>query len=130
MMQPTIPYLVFPGKCREAMAFYSELFSGKITTMQTFGESPMEAPADCSDLIFNSELKAGDLVIKASDNLPSYQTHAGNNVSLYITFPSQQSQQSCFDKLAEEGKVLFPISSGFGMIRDKYEVQWMLVFKG
>lgn len=129
-MQASIPYLVFPGKCREAMQFYAVLFDAKITTMQTFGESPMEAPDECADLIFNSELKAGDLVIKASDNLPAYQTHMGNNISLYITFPSQESQQGCFDKLAADGKVLFPINSGFGMVRDKYEVQWMLVFKG
>lgn len=129
-MQPTIPYLVFPGQCREAMAFYQKLFNGQITVMQTFEESPMEAPPECENLIFNSELKAGELVIKASDNLPAYQTIPGNNISLYITFPDQASQHACFNKLAAEGKVLFPINSGFGMIRDKYDVQWMLVFKG
>ncbi len=129
-MQPSIPYLVFPGKCREAMHFYAGLFSAEITTMQTFGESPMEVPPECTEMIFNSELQAGDLAIKASDNLPAYQTHAGNNVSLYLTFPDATSQRNCFEKLALDGKVLFPISSGFGMVRDKYEIQWMLVHKG
>ncbi|GAB5527704.1 MAG: hypothetical protein Roseis2KO_55760 [Roseivirga sp.] len=81
-MQASVPYLVFPGKCREAMSFYTRLFKATITTMQTFGESPMEAPAESTDLIFNSELRAGDLVIKASDNLTTYQTNVGNNISL------------------------------------------------
>jgi PhnB protein len=129
-MQSIIPYLVFPGTCREAMAFYSSIFNGEITVMQTFGESPIEVSDEQSNRIFNSELKSDLLVIKASDNLPAYETKTGNHISLYLTFANQADQENAFQKLADKGKVLFPINNGFGMLSDRYGVQWMLVYKG
>ena len=35
------PYLAFDGRCREAFEFYAKAFGGKISFIQTIGESPM-----------------------------------------------------------------------------------------
>jgi len=122
-----IPYIVFPGTCKEAMEFYKESLNGEITVMQTFGDSPIEVPHELQNRIFNSELKAGDIHFKASDDLPNHEVKIGSNISLYTVFSDKQTKEEAFKKLSEGGKVLFPIEDNFGMLIDKYAVQWMLV---
>ncbi len=122
-----IPYLVFPGTCKKAMEHYATIFNGEITVMTTFGESPMDVPSESEDRIFNSEMKAGNLVIKASDDMPGYEVKIGTSISLYAVFQDKKSKEAAFNKLADEGKILFPLNENFGMLKDKYDVQWMFV---
>ncbi len=126
-MATVIPYLVFPGQCKEAMQFYADCLNGEITTMQTFEESPIDVPSELGSRIFNSELKAGNLRLKASDDLPNHSVSMGTNISLYVTFPDKQTKVNVFKRLSEGGKVLFPLDDNFGMLKDKYNVQWMVV---
>ncbi|MDN5202669.1 VOC family protein [Fulvivirgaceae bacterium BMA10] len=125
-MNYLIPYLVFPGTCQEAMEFYKESLNGEITLMQSFKDSPIEVSEAFQHRIFNSELKANGIHFKASDDLPDYETKIGSNVSLYAVFSDRQAKEQAFNKLLEGGKVLFPIEDNFGMLRDKYGVQWMV----
>jgi PhnB protein len=37
------PHLSFDGHCKSAFLLYQQLFGGTITTMLTYGESPMAA---------------------------------------------------------------------------------------
>ena len=39
------PSLAFDGGCREAFAFYEQALGGRITFIQTIGDSPMAAQA-------------------------------------------------------------------------------------
>ncbi|MEP1034995.1 VOC family protein [Ekhidna sp.] len=126
-MNTIIPYLVFPGVCKEAMTYYASIFEGEITTMITFKESPVPVPDTAGDRIYNSELKVGNLVIKASDDIPGYEVTPGSNFSLYLPFESVEKKKFVFGKLCEEGKMLFPIEDNFGMCKDKYGIQWMVV---
>lgn len=126
-MQSLIPYLVFPGNCKEAIAFYATTLGGEITSLLTFKESPMDVPTESEDRIFNAELQAGKIKIKASDDMPGYDVKVGTNVSLYAVFLDKESKEDAFSKLSEDGKVLFPIDDNFGMLKDKYNVQWMFV---
>ncbi len=126
-MNALIPYLVFPGTCKEAMTFYQKCLGGEITSMQTFGDSPVEVPTASSNRIFNSELKAGSICIKASDDLPGHDVKLGNQISLYAVFPDSSSKEKAFTNLSEGGKVLFPLDDHFGMLKDKYGIQWMFV---
>ena len=122
-----IPYLVFPGTCKEAIEFYKEVLQGEITLMQTFRESPVDVPPENEHRIFNAELKAGGIRLKASDDLPGYSVDQGNHVSLFTVFPNATAKKEAFQKLAQGGKVLFPLEENFGMLKDKYGVQWMFV---
>ncbi len=129
-MARLIPYVVFPGTCKEAIEFYKDILGGEITILQTFGESPIDVPPESQDSIFNSELRAGDFVLKASDHIPGHEVTIGSNISLFTVFPDQDTQEEVFGKLSEGGKVLFPLEGNFGMLVDKYGVQWMLVHEG
>ncbi len=126
-MKNIIPYLVFPGSCKDAMEYYATILAGEVTSMVTFGESPIPAPEEARDRIYNSELKAGELIIKASDDMPGYEVLAGTNFSLFLRFENVEKKISVFDRLSAGGKVLFPIDDNFGMCQDKYGIQWMVV---
>ena len=126
-MSSIIPYLVFPGTCKEAMEFYKEALNGEITLLQTFGESPVDVPPESENRIFNAELKAGGILLKASDDLPGHDVTQGNNISLFTVFSDSTSKKGAFERLAEGGKVLFPLDENFGMLKDKYGMQWMFV---
>lgn len=129
-MDALIPYLIFPGTCREAMEFYSEALSGKIIQMQTFEDSPVDVPDEqLKQRIFNSELKAGSVQLRASDDLPNYQVKTGTNVCLYAVFTDNQAKQTAFERLSQGGTVIFPLKENFGMLKDQYGLQWMIVGK-
>ena len=109
------------------MEFYKEVLNGEITLMQTFGESPVDVPPENEHRIFNAELKAGGIRLKASDDLPGHSVNQGNHISLYTVFPDSTSKREAFKRLAVGGKILFPLDENFGMLKDKYGVQWMFV---
>ena len=62
----------------------------------------------------------------ASDDLPNKQVSRGSNFALFVTFSEKEEQEEVFAKLSEGGKVLFPLKNGFGMLLDKFGIQWML----
>ena len=129
-MNSLVPYLIFSGTCRDAMERYRDILGGEIVIMQTYGESPIPATDGDADRIFNSELRAGNICIKASDDLPSHPVTAGSNVCLFVDFPDEETKSKAFDGLAEGGKVLFPISENFGMLEDRFGIRWMVVHGG
>ena len=129
-MATVIPYLVFPGTCKEAMGFYKAALNGEITLMQSFRESPIEVPEEVADRIYNAELRAGGIRIMASDDLPGHPVNVGNHISLYAVFPDPSTKKDAFDRLAEDGQILFKLDENFGMLRDKYGMQWMFVHEG
>ena len=106
------------------MRFYAEVLGGEITMMTTLADAPMEVPPEAEALIFNSELRAGDLVIKASDNPAGREV--GSSISLFVTFSDSADRARVFSELAEGGEVLFALDGPFGMLRDRFGVQWML----
>jgi PhnB protein len=87
------PYLIFNGNCKEAMIFYQECLKGEIESIQTFRDSPINFPEDCKHLIFDSELRAENIIIKASDSLLDNPMVIGRNISLFIVFQIEKSQK-------------------------------------
>ena len=126
-MNTIIPYIAFPGNCREAMTFYAKVLNGEVTSMQFFRDAPMEVPKALENRIFNAEVKAGNITIKASDDLPTHPVSQGSNMSLYVVFENETEKIAAFNGLSEAGQVLFPITENFGMLKDKFGIQWMMV---
>ena len=126
-MESLSPYVVFPGTCKEALTFYQASLGGEITSMMTFADSPIDVPPDCADRIYNAELRAGSVVLKASDDLPTHPVDQGTNISLFLTFATRGARDEAFGTLAEGGKTLFPPEGEFGMLEDRFGVRWMLV---
>lgn len=126
-MKTLIPYIAFQGDCREALDFYVSAFNGEVTSIQTFSESPIQVSKEQRNRIFDSEFKADNIHFKASDDLPEHPVRIGTNISLFVSFTDKTERKSIFKILSESGKVLFPLDGNFGMLQDKYGVQWMFV---
>ncbi len=62
-------HLVFPGKCREAFAFYEKTFNTKVSFTMTFGEAPEGSPVppDSKDLIMHTSMPLGSITLMGCD---------------------------------------------------------------
>ena len=129
-MATLIPYLVFSGNCKEALIFYTTVFNGEIVSIQTFGDAPVNFPEESKHRIFNAEFKAGNIHFKASDDSPPNQTVTkGSNFSLFVYFSDTKFRKDAFSKLAKGGAILFPLDDNFGMLKDKFGMQWMFAIE-
>ena len=126
-MANLIPYLVFSGNCKEAMELYANVLNGDITAITTFEKSPIDVPPEFNNRIFDCELKAGNFRFKASDDLPNHSVKSGSNFSLFLSFADKKEKETVFNKLSQGGNVLFPLDDNFGMLRDRFGIQWMIV---
>ncbi len=132
-MKNLIPYLIFPGNCKEAMNFYKECLNGEISYMRTVEDSPLKVKDENKHRIFDSELKADNITIRASDDMPGYETVIGRNFSLFTTFENEEEQKDVYDKLLDGGQAIMPLpetkgESKFAMLKDKFGIQWMMVY--
>ena len=69
------PYLNFDGNCREAFAFYKDLFKGTVVHQSTFGEIPPDPqnppiPPEAKDRLMHVHLQVGAQALMGSDTLP------------------------------------------------------------
>ncbi|MDY0779607.1 VOC family protein [Tenacibaculum sp. IB213877] len=128
-------YLHFNGNCEEAMTFYADVLGGEITQQMTFSDAPESSltfPEEVMDLIMHSTLVAGDLVIMASDYLNQKEEfNSGNNFAVSINSFDEDEAVTVFNGLSEGGIIFMPFEEAFwggkfGMLRDKYGVQWMV----
>lgn len=125
-MKSLNPYLMFSGNCKEALTFYRECLGGEIVSLTTFAESPIDVPEECSQRVFNSEFRADGVLFMASDDLPTNEVDQGSNFALFVVFSESEEQDQVFSKLSKGGKIQFPLENGFGMLVDKFGIQWML----
>jgi PhnB protein len=129
-MNAIVPYLNFNGNAAEALVFYSKALNGAIEFQQTFGESPMEVPAEAKNHIMHATFKAGDLTFMVSDCMPGQEATAGTNISLSLNFTNADSIKNTFDALSEGGTVTMELQdtfwgARFGMLKDRYGFHWL-----
>ena len=130
-MKTLAPYLLFTGQCREAMNFYADCLGGEITIMQTCGEAPIDFPKEAREMIFNSEMKADGVCIKASDNPMTHgQPIDATQFSLFVHFSDADEYKNVGEKLAEGGEITMKDDGHFFMFKDKFGFSWMLTWGG
>jgi PhnB protein len=126
------PYLAFDGRCRDAFTFYERTLGGRISFIQTIGESPMAAntPAEQHHRVMHVTLQIGDQVLQGADAPPGPFTRpAGFCVAMH--FEDVPEGERVFNALAENGKVQMPFqptfwAKGFGMLIDQFGTPWIL----
>ena len=129
-MEPIVPYLNFNGNAAEALAFYAKAFNGKTLFQQSFGESPMESPAEQKDKIMHATFQAGDLTFIVSDCMPGQPVNGGTNLSLSLNFKTLSDIEKTFAALSEGATISMPLQdtfwgAKFGMLIDKFGINWM-----
>jgi PhnB protein len=124
-------YLLFDGKCQQAMEFYKSCFGGELTATKV-KDSPAKdfLPAFQHEKIVNARLRNGKLEISASDWLRPAQTPVrGNTVCLYLSGGTLEELKTLFERLSEGAEVTDPLKEQFfgtyGALNDKFGVRWM-----
>lgn len=127
------PYLSFNGQCEAAFKFYEQLLGGKITFMQTWGDSPAAQymPPEGQGFILHATLDLGDSTLMGADLPPaSYEQPKGVHVVLH--YKDTAKAERVFQALAEGGKVEMPFqptffAAGFGQCVDRFGIPWMAI---
>ena len=70
------PYLMFDGRCEEALAFYAQALGAQTQLLMRFRDSPEPPAGECSasaavpgDKVMHAELRVGETTLMASDGL-------------------------------------------------------------
>ena len=128
-----ITYIHFKDNCLEAMNFYKECMGGELVVMKV-GESPMaDQMPGMGDMVMHSELSTGEWSVFASDWCAPSEYKPGNNFSVMLECASEAEQTELYAKLSDGGQATMPLSdtfwgSRFGMLKDKFGIDWMLNF--
>ena len=110
-----MPYLLFDGRCREAMEFYQSCLGGELTlTKVTDSPAKDQMSAAQQDKVLNAHLRGGQMEVSASDWLALDETPVrGNTVCLFLSGGSFQDLKTVFEKLSQEAKVTNPLKETF-----------------
>lgn len=135
------PYLMFEGRCQEALDFYRSALGAKVGTLMRYKDNPEPAAASgCADgsgpgptpeMVMHAEFSVGETTLMASDGMGSGKA-SFQGISLALSPASEAEAQRLFDALANGGQVQMPLtktffSPAFGMVADRFGVPWMVV---
>jgi PhnB protein len=129
------PYISFKDNAREAMEFYKSVFGGTLT-MNTFKEFQAAQDPSEDNKIMHAELEAGNgMTIMAADTPNRMEYKPGKNISLSLSGDNESELRHYYDKLREGGKVVEPLEKApwgdtFGMVTDKYGIEWLVNIAG
>lgn len=128
------PYLIFAGRCEEALEFYRNKLGAEIEMMMRFDESPEPLPAGAvapgnETKIMHASLRIGGARVMASDGNPEGTSFQGFSLSLSV--PSENEANKTFVTLADGGSIDMPLTKTFwsplfGMVTDRFGVSWMI----
>ncbi|KAF5088737.1 VOC family protein [Acetobacterium wieringae] len=129
------PYINFPGNCKEAVMFYTEIFKTDEPTIMTFGEMPEDPsfpmPDGIRDLVANAQMNIGGNMIMFSDVPPGMPFIKGNNITLIITHEDVEEIKRLFGLLSKGGTVEMLLqetfwSKAYGSLTDKFGIGWQM----
>jgi len=130
------PYLNFRGQAREAMEFYAAALGGELSTSTFADHGGMGVPAEEEGNVMHSQITVdGRLVLMGSD-VPSHLEHAapaGHAVSL--SGDDEPRLRQWWERLSEGATIQEPLAvapggDAFGMLRDRFGVDWMINIAG
>jgi PhnB protein len=128
------PYLMFNGRCEEAINFYKTELGAEVLALLRFKENPPppdRVPPNWDNKVMHSCFKIGDTQIMATDG-DSADKPGFNGVTLSIQVNSEAEADRAFNGLSKGGQVKMPLgktffSPRFGMVSDRFGVSWMVV---
>ena len=125
------PYLLFDGKCRQAMEFYRSCLGGELMVTKV-KDTPAkdQMPVFQHDKVLNARLRSGNLELSASDWLALDATPIrGNTLCIYLNGGTFEELKARFEKLSQGAEVTNPLSRQFfgayGALNDRFGVRWM-----
>ncbi len=131
------PYLMFNGNTEEAFNFYKSVFGGEFAMVMRNKDVPLEnkMPGVEDDKIMHIALPIGPGNVLMGNDVPEKTDKliTGTNFFISIHTQSQDEADKLFNGLSAGGQVTMPLQntfwgSYFGMLKDKFGVQWMVSY--
>lgn len=133
-MQVT-PYVVFEGRAEEAIAFYAQALGAEVVALLRFSDNPEPpapgmVPPGWESKIMHAQLRIGESTLYLSDGgRPGPMKFEG--FSLTLTVADSVEADRNFAALSDGGQVRMPLvrtffSPRFGMVADRFGIQWMI----
>lgn len=122
--------LMFDGNCAEAMKFYQKCLKTDLQIKlynEILGD---QTPPALFGRVMNARISHGNAVLMGSDIMPSPDFKFGNNFTVSMSCDSKKEVDLFMLALSEGGSVTMPgiempWAPYFGMLRDKYGIDWM-----
>lgn len=132
------PHINFNGNAEEAFTFYRSVFGGKFAKVIRFKDLAIEGfpmAENEADKIMHIALPIGATSLMAND-VPEAMGRTNENENrskIVVNAESREEADKIFNGLSAGGQVEMPIGDSpwgtyFGMLRDKYGIEWMLEF--
>lgn len=126
--------LMFDGNCLEAMKFYQKSLKADLQLKlysEAFGE---HTPPPLQNRIMQARLTKGNAILLGADIMPNPEFQKGRNFTISIACESKQEVDDIAKALSEGGNItmenqMTPQGAYFGMLTDKYGVDWMFSFE-
>lgn len=131
------PYINWRGQAREAMEFYRSVLGGQLDVM-TFadmgGTESGVAEAEV-DWVMHSALTVSDSVVLMGADHPSHVPGEPRTQQVSISGDDDATLRGWWDGLSDGATILAPLEQApwgdsFGMLSDKYGVDWMVNIAG
>ncbi len=129
------PYLTFNGNCEEAFNFYASVFGSDPPMFMRFSgmHSEDELSGSEAEKIMHVALPLGHgTVLMGSDTLEAMgRAVFGSNFSLSLQVDSPADADRFYNDLSAGGEETMPMAQApwgdyFGMLTDKFGIQWMI----
>jgi PhnB protein len=131
------PYLNFNGNTEEVFTFYKSVFGTEYQVVMRFKDVPAEfqGPESDQEKIMHISLPIGGGTVLMGSDVPEKmgKVTTGTNFYISLSTDSQEEADKLFNGLSAGGHVFMPLGktfwgSYFGMLKDKFDVQWMVSY--
>ncbi|TXI30297.1 MAG: VOC family protein [Nitrosomonas oligotropha] len=135
MTNPLIqPYLMFGGRCEEALEFYRTALGAQVDMLMRFSESPDPTPPGMlppgfENKVMHASFRIAGNVLMASDGCEVGAQFKGFSLSIAVATEAEADRY--FAALSDGGQVQMPLtktfwSPRFGMLTDRFGIAWMI----
>lgn len=126
------PYISFKDTARAAMEFYQTVFGGEleISTFDSFPDMGVE-PSE-QQLVMHAQLETPDGFVLMGADTPSHMEYVKPaGISVSVSGDDEAALEGFWNALADGGTIAMPFETPpwggrFGMLTDKFGVDWML----
>ncbi len=131
------PYLSFKDTCEAAFEHYRSVFGGEFEAVIRMTEigCGVPVPEGSENLIMHIALPIGKNLLMGSDCPEGFgpPIQPGNNFSVSVNVDSKEEADRVYNELSAGGTAAMPMGdapwgSYFGMLTDKFGINWMVSF--
>jgi len=133
------PWINFNGNALEAFTFYKSIFGGeftKIIRLKDLASSEFPVGDADAEKIMLITLPIGKSNVLMANDVPAFLGKVNENENrskISVSTESKEEAEAMFNGLSAGGQIEAPLGESpwgtyFGMLRDKYGIEWIIEF--